>query len=357
MGISSSPQLAEMTKRMRFWWVDDEPRRLSKSARQRIEMSKDMKGRRAQLEVKEVKNEDQSLRLEADLRSAQISELPKLIIIDQILTSASGIVLGSTLAVSLRAGRPEVPIVGVTAVAFDKIAELQKDQFIEFFCIDDLQSGEQVPSLYAIAEGFRPIIGLRKLSKNRPRLEEKLYTLLDCPAEDLELLGQCVPGEFFAAWDSETPHTFARWVWHIFTGRAGFLYDDLEIATVLGLSVAGLARVEEQLRRCEYKGVFASSARRRWWVSKVRTEVRRKFKADVAEPLWKLGRQLLPVQNTKDLSRCHGRKDDRDCVPDVVAFEDELQQDRIQARSEDTQPLDLDTPPTGFEQRRVFFRR
>src|SRR5437016_2403732 len=118
-----------MKKRMRFWWVDDEPKRLSRSARQRIEAPKNLKNRRAHVEIKEVKNEEQSLKLEADLRSAQSSQLPDLIIIDQILTSASGIVRGSTLAVSLRAVRPNVPMVGVTAVAFEEIAELQKDQF------------------------------------------------------------------------------------------------------------------------------------------------------------------------------------------------------------------------------------
>jgi hypothetical protein len=84
--------------------------------------------------------------------------------------------------------------------------------------------------------------------------------------------------------------------------------------------------------------------------------VRQKFKANVAEPLWKLGRKLLPSPTARDLSRCHGRKTE-DCIPDVVAFEDELQRDRVQARSEDTRPLEIDTPPTGFEQRRVFFRR
>ena len=257
----------------------------------------------------------------------------------------------------MRVARPDVPVVGATAVDFDRIADLQKDQFVEFFRIDDLQSGERIPDLYAIANGFQQVVAIPKTSTSSRQRRNRVIRLLDCPIEDVELLSQCIPGEFAADWDSETPHTFARWVWHIFTGRPGFLYDDLEIATVLGLTASGLARVEAELRNCEYEGAFASSMRRRWWVSKVRTTVRRKFKADVAEPLWKLGRQLLPAQSAKDLSRCHGRKGDRDCVPDVVAFEDELMQDRIQARSEDTRPLDLDTPPTGFEQRRVFFRR
>jgi hypothetical protein len=344
-------------KRLIFWWVDDQPKRLPKSAQQRIEKPKSVRHARAEVRIKEVKNEKQITQLEAELRSAKSSQLPGLIMIDQILTNTSGMVRGSTLAVSLRAVRPGVPVVGVTAVDFETIAELQKDQFLEFFCLDDLQSGERIADLYAIADGFRQVVALRKFSKDRERLKKQVVKLIDCPTEDIDLLSQCLPGDLLGTWDAETPHTFTRWIWHTLAGQPGFLYDDLETATALGLTLSGLARVERQLRVCEYKGVLTSPARRRWWISRVRAQVRQRFHADVTQPLWKLGRQLLPAKSAKYLSRCHGRQREPDCVPDVVAFEDELCRDRVQVRSEDTQPLNTDNPPIGFEQRRVFFRR
>jgi len=344
-------------KHLVFWWVDDQPERLPKSARQRIEKPKDVKQARAQIRIREVKNEKQIKQLETELSSARKSEVPDLIMIDQILTNTSGMARGSTLAVSLRATRPSVPIVGVTAVDFGTVAELQKDQFLEFFCLDDLQSGKRIADLYAIAVGFQQIVALGKVSKDRERLKKQVIKLLDCPNEDVDLLTRCLPGDLVTTWDAETPHTFTRWIWHTFTDRPGFLYDDFEAATVLGLTPAGFAQVEKTLRTCEYKGVFVSSARRRWWISKVRAQIRQRFHADITEPLWKLGRQLLSSQSAKYLSRCHGRPREPNCVPDVVAFEDELCRDRVQARSEDTQPLQSDNPPIGFEQRRVFSRK
>jgi hypothetical protein len=244
--------------------------------------------------------------------------------------------------------------VGVTAVAFDTIAELQKDQFIEFFCIDDVQSGDRIADLYAIAEGFQIINKTLAPAMTTDKRQSQLAKLLDCPTEDIELLLACVPAEFLGPWDSEMPHGFARWIWQTFASRPGFLYDDLETATMLGLSPSAFLKIERQFRDCQYQGIFASSARRRWWISKVREQIRRKFNADSTDPVWRLGRRLLQKGTAKDFSKCHGRKSDSDCVPDVVAFEDELRQDRVQARSEDTKPVDLDTPPIGFEPYRVY---
>ena len=56
-------------------------------------------------------------------------------------------------------------------------------------------------------------------------------------------------------------------------------------------------------------------------------------------------------------SRCYGNTD-RNCIPDVVAYKDERYDplNRVQALSSDTKLIEADSPPMGFEQRRVFYR-
>jgi hypothetical protein len=360
MALSPSDILAMSKHRLSIWWVDDEPSRIRQLAITRIEKAGSKARERAAVELILLKTQEECVAFEQRLVNAKKrGPLPDLIILDQNLNrvAAGGRELrGSSLAVSVRAEAPSVPIAGVTAVKMPKIPDLQQEQFIELFTLDALQSGSRIPDLYAIIGGFGALISEFATTRQPARRPDRVLALLGSPTEDRELLLSCLPGEFLGQWDAETPHVFARWIWHTFTGRAGFLHDDLEIATLLGVNEKGLNGLLPALTGCEYAGVFASASRRRWWVSRVRYVVRRDTGGQVTEPLWKLGRQLLMSKHSADLSRCHGRCD-AGCVPDVVAFEDETLRERVQARSEDTKPLETDTPPVGFERQRVFWRK
>jgi CheY-like chemotaxis protein len=347
-------------KRFSIWWVDDQAERVNRLAVQNIEQGLKPGKELLTAEVKfiHLKTPNDRVEFEKTLANAKRDkELPDLVVVDQNLNVAEGL-RGSNLAVAIRADYPVVPVVGVTAVEFQKIVDLQRNQFIELFCLDDLQSGERVPDLFAIAESFKRVIGEYKRSSTAKQRTSQILDWLRCPDDDSEFLSISLPGTFLAKWDIETPHSFARWVWHTFTGRAGFLYDDLEVATMLGVTVAGLKRLLPTIASCEYDGIFAckSPARRRWWVSRVRGTVRKVSKAAMTDPLWTLGRRLITEKRSKEFSHCHGRST-KDCVPDVVAYSDDTLENRVQASSDDTQPLQTDTPPIGFEQRRVFARR
>jgi len=345
-------------KTLQIWWVDDEAERLRSRAIKRIQEGggASVKARwRAKVWLLCLKDQTGRIEFEKEMdRAKRNKKLPHLIVLDQNLNIADGL-RGSSFAVSIRAEIPSVPIVGVTAVELEKIADLQREQFIELFSLDGLQSGDRIPDLFSIATGFAKVASSYRRTTNPSERTGQILQWLDCPKDDSDFLSKCLPGEFIDEWDDETGHSFARWVWHTFAGRPGFLSDDLEIATVLGLKESGLMRLETKLNGCDYRGVFSSSARRRWWVSKVRRAVRELTKASATEPLWKLGRQLIGDQYVRDFSRCHGRSP-KGCVPDVVAFSDDTLRDPIQARMQDTKPLDTDTPPFGFEQRRVFWK-
>lgn len=231
------------------------------------------------LESQILKDESQLTSLELKLNTAKRDgHLPHLIIVDQVLNRNDGVVRrGSSVAVALRAQAPEVPIVGVTAAALKDVAELQKDQFIEFFDIGDMQSGSKIPDLFAIAEGFPSIAAVRSSTQEATILRKTIFKLLRCPKQDVDFLSSCLPGEFITPWDDERPHAFARWIWHVFTARAGFLYDDLEIATLLGVNISGLESIIQHISGCEYLGTLQSESRRRWWVSKVRARSDKKL--------------------------------------------------------------------------------
>ena len=342
-------------QRLIIWWVDDEASRLKKLAIGRIEAAGKRRTKYADVKVDLhfLKTQQDRVKFEQALIAAgQRDSLPSLVVLDQNLNLAEGL-RGSSVAVFVRAEAPAVPVVGVTAADVRRIADLQKDQFVELFSLDELQSGDRISDLFAIADGFSSVYGNSGKAASPEKQLKQILKWLDCPEGDSALLGACVPGDFLAVWDEETPHSFARWVWHVLTGRLGFLCDDLELATLLGLQESGLQAVRANLKGAVYEGVFASDSRRRWWVSRASSAVRKATKSDVLTPLWKLGRQLATETQVRGFSRCFGQTD-RKCVPDVVAYSDDTHRERVQTRSEDTEPVETDTPPPGFEQYRVF---
>jgi hypothetical protein len=121
----------------------------------------------------------------------------------------------------------------------------------------------------------------------------------------------------------------------------------------MGLSPKGFEHIVPHIRDCEYRGIFASAARRRWWVSKLRQKIRTLTNGSTSDPIWRLGRKLLDENFKNEVSVCHGTQTP-DCIPDIVAFADGLKRKRVQTRSQFTKPLETDTPPLGFEQLRVY---
>ena len=179
--------------------------------------------------------------------------------------------------------------------------------------------------------------------------------MLNCPRDDGDILYTSIPGEFKSTWDDETPHAFARWIWHILMGRPGLLYDDLEMATFLGLSESGFQKISSKFVGCEYDGLFCTSSRRRWWVSKMQTKVHQLAPQEHSPmALRELGRKLPGIETT-DYSKCYSIASS-DYIPTVVAYLDDRPDinKRVQARLEDTVPIESDAPLLGFEQRRKF---
>ena len=347
-------------QKLRIWWMDDEPDRLKRFPRQAIEHPEQLSDRSAELKVVGLDaNTGVAEVLKEFERAKQKGRSPDLVVIDQMLQSwDDSMRRGSTLAVTIRDEHPTVALVGITGMTgseMERIEELQKAQFIEFYARHQIVSGNHIPDLYAIADGYRVLMAFSKTQGSGSPKVADLCKLVKCPDDDVELFSSSVPGVFKKKWDTGTGHTFARWLWHELQGRPGFLYDELETATLLGLKTEGLAFLKENLIDCQYNGVLASIVRPRWWGSRVRQQVRKLKKANSSVPLWALGRDLIGEKNSSYFSKCHRRPMSNE-VPTVVAFSDGTQRKRVQALISDTIPVETDSPPFGFEQRRVIRR-
>lgn len=338
---------------LRICWMDDEPDRLKGSARDGLQNPESLKGRRADLKVVDLGGKADITAILAELdEDKKEGRSPHLIVIDQMLQKAESFLQrGSSLAAMIRDKDTGAALVGVTAADPIEVGALQREQFIEFFSRDDISTAERIPDLYAIADGFAALSAFKDSSGTSSTIAEDLCKLVKCPPADKELFVSILPGVFKATWDNGTRHSFARWIWHELLGRPGLLYDELEAATLLGLKAEGFEKLKSRLTACEYGGAFASVSRPRWWVSRLRERVRKLTGGTVADPLSSLGRKLIDDQSL--FSKCHGRPHAAE-VPTVVAYSDGTKRKRIQARIEDTAPLETDTPPLGFEQRRIY---
>ena len=343
-------------KKLNFWWIDDQANRLDTATKRAIERPIHSSSHRANLIPKEIKNENDISSLIATIadKARNKKDYPDLLLVDQkldIQTAGAITQHGSSLAVILREKAPEIPLIGFSGANEKDFPLLQREQFIDFLPRESISTSERIPDIYAIAEGYNAIYQ-RRIDTNFNSIEN-ILSLVKVPKEDEDLLASCIPGMFIADWDNETSHSLSRWIWHVLLGMPGFTYDKLEVATLLGLTPEGFDKISSSFSSCIYQGVFASYSRTRWWLSLVRTTARKAVKANNSRPIWQIGRQMAKQDSTL-FSKCYGQRS-TDCVPDVVAFRDELfdPSKRVQALLSDTIIVKADSPPPGFEPKRV----
>jgi hypothetical protein len=356
--MSFAPRFAmsAQIRQLRIWWLDDEPDRLKKFPQSAIAKPSHLPKRGAQLKIVPLKKNDGIGVVLKDLEDAKKGKcLPDLIVIDQMLHLLVDVQRGSSWAAVIHDNHPEIALVGMTGDV-PAVEELQKSKFIDFYQRDDIATGDCIPDLYAIADGYAALTKFFNLRGSAISTPLEICKLVKCPKVDEELFIACIPGNFKSNWDSGTSHLFARWIWNRLLKQPGLLYDALEIATLLGLKLNGLQLIEKHFEKCKYVGVFASTNRPRWWVSQVRDKIRELMKANMSQPLWSLGRNLAGGERRKNFfSKCHGRLHSPD-TPTVVAFSDGTLRTRVQAAIADTIPIETDSPVIGFEQRRRFVR-
>ena len=269
---------------------------------------------------------------------------------------------GTTWAAEVRAAQPSIPVIGISHCDEQGIPKFRLQNFLAFFPRKELTGlNPEIGNLKALLTGYEETYRVFQTRGNRSGVSLVLE-LLSPPDASIGLLQGAIPPIFRGNWDLETPHAVGRWIWHELQGRPGFLFDQLELATHLGLNVSGLTRITARFDLARYQGCFASDCRPRWWVSSIRPIVETIIGGPMIGSISSKRVDFLKALRIKQgeragyLARAYPRKS-LDSVPDCVAFKDESREKahRVQALFQETIVDEKDAnPPFGFDARRVF---
>ncbi len=269
---------------------------------------------------------------------------------------------GNTWAAEIRAFNPSIPVIGISHEREDAIPKLRIESFLAFYPRDRLMGiNPPLEELSSLLTGYHRVCQLQENSTNKSGVD-KISDLISPPVSTAELLKAAIPPTLRGDWDIETPHVVSRWLWHEFQGLPGFLFDELSMATYLGLNHKGFQKIQSKFESARYKGAFSTNARPRWWVSMIRgvfeeiTGIR--VAGAIAEARGELLKNLRikPAERNGMLSRAHGHSTSS-TIPNCVAYRDDQREenDRVQALFEDTFVDERDANPAfGFEPRRIY---
>lgn len=274
---------------------------------------------------------------------ANAADPPDLFMIDHDLQQAirqGGLQLkGSSLAHLLRLNLPNTPIVCVSNQSMNS-RDFDWEQLSEYthvFPLSQLNHPEHI-ELFAIALDYPKICF--GASDN---VRREIVNALAPPEADREALFAVLPEEFEAHVEHQTtPHRIARWILNVFMDRPGFLLDALGAATLVGLKVEAFLRIAPPLfAEAEYRGPFATAARKLWWASQLGETLYARLPQEASLPPQLAGRKL-PDVTPQDYSIC-GATGESLPPPDVVAYLDEQKRERVAMRSERTEPIGADS--------------
>ncbi|MFD0998182.1 hypothetical protein ACFQ21_02650 [Ohtaekwangia kribbensis] len=287
--------------KLKFIWIDDDPRRRTSS--DNLKKAANLSG-----EFIDVKSQDYEVEIKSLLKKAE----PDLILIDHNLREISTGIFkkGSTFAAYIRETWPECPIVCITAEDISTVDSQKRSLYDAIFSISKISS--HYSTIISIAKSFK------KLRNKRPQNVMDILSLMKAPNEDRVRLMTILPQELKENFGDDSLFlNISHWIRNTFISRAGFVYDRLWIATILGLKENSFSKVEDLFAKAKYSGIFSDSSNEVWWKSEVLSILSDNVK-EFGLP-WEKGR-LLPSISKKDYSQCYVTGEE---YPETVAFIDE----------------------------------
>lgn len=273
---------------------------------------------------------------------------------------------GTTWAAHLRADKPSIPVIGLSSERESSIPRFRIENFLAFFPRGDL-IGDTPPTgqLRSLFEGYRRLWQQYQQKKSEVGLDV-IMPLIKAPDTILDHVRTALPSALRMKWDDESPHAAARWIWHEFQGRTGFLFDELETATYLGLTEGAFRQHQDHFNAARYNGALACNDRPRWWLAQLRGVVEGLVGTNIVGPTSHARDRLLaalkvPVKAREAMkSQPHARKPDS-IIPECVAFRDGESKNagklgaRVATLLRDTIVDEQDAnPPFGFQALRYF---
>jgi hypothetical protein len=130
----------------------------------------------------------------------------------------------------------------------------------------------------------------------------------------------------------------ARWILNVLMRRPGFLYDTLEVSTLLGLTErAFIEKVQSQFEQARYNGPFKTKTRPLWWASALTEILYNVLPQHASMSSHDAGRKFEGITED-DFSRC-AITGQHTPAPDVVAYTDTTKSERRSVRHSFTEPL------------------
>lgn len=291
------------------------------------------------------------------------------VLMDYKLTNVgarAGSEYGTTWAAQLRALKPSIPIVGVSLENEKEVPKFRMENFLAFFSRKVFLDGKPpLLELKALLEGYTAIWRARTRVSSTSGLD-LMMKMVKAPEGAVELLRVSIPPALRGIWDDETSHAAARWIWHQFQGEPGFLFDELEAATFLGIKKEAFSEFAAAFANARYTGVLACEDRPRWWVCQMRAAAEKQIGQRLVGPVAQSRDKLLlslGVDKTKTaglFAKAYGRHGS-DQPPECVAYRDQdsknegRHKERVPSLLKDTLIDEADAnPPFGFQARRHF---
>jgi hypothetical protein len=285
-----------------YYWLDDNPERAADAANMEAALEVEIK-----FQNLKKANLDEVL---TDLVTK--SEQPTLIILDQNLENANrGIfVKGSTVAAFLRESWAACPIICITGEDVHNLNGQQKAQYEEVF------PASKVSDYYVIIKSIA--LGFEQIKSNWPKTPNDVIKFLDGPGIDFDKLATILPTDLKESLeDSSSIVEISKWVRGVLMKRPGFLYDQLWLATLLGIKYSSFSKIEDLFEGAKYAGVFATDGKPRWWKSSA-LEILYDLSELPGLP-WEKGRGIKGITED-DYSLCYYSGEH---FPETVAYTDQ----------------------------------
>ena len=330
--------MARKQEQLKVYWIDDDERRMAPF----VDI---FESEGAELELLAV---DKDTPVLDQVGNWLKRPAPNLVLVDHKFNQGAGFALnGATCAHILRRKWRRVPFVCVTA-------QIDNGHPITgSFDTEDMSEYSLVLAFDGLADRLDL---LKTIGRQFPALTRaigdpaRLCGLLGVPAHDKEIAIRAMPAEFKEPGVPTTSHRLARWVLCVLLEQPGFLYGRLHVATMLGLSEAGFAKVENRFTDARYQGSFADGYPPRWWRSLVHARVHELVGPDAPAESWLAGRQMKGLKK-QDFSTCY--VSGKDNVPDVVAMTMPDRTMQPVCSRYTIPPKPATAWPAGFEQVRI----
>ena len=297
-----------MTNRYEIVWIDDDGSR--KKSAENLERKSGSK-----VFFYNVTNKDLADKLDEIFKKHK----PDLVIVDHKLDKTniskgkSLRATGATVAEVIKDTFHQIPIICVTKVDVDsnEITFSQKSAYD--YVVNSSKFHNHYDVIISIAEGFRRLKGMPVNDR------DGLLKLLDCPKDDSRRLEQVLPTDLKTGFShSDYASRLWKWVLNIFFEYAGFLYDDLWAATLVGAKLKSFHDASDRLKPAKYNGIFACDTYQRWWPTRISNLVWQSEFSKNIHDIRKLGRAFLSIPQ-QGYSKCEISNQD---LPNTVAFTD-----------------------------------